>query len=102
MFKKIVTSFPSFLTRIELLKTCHMDVKLRDIFLASVDAVTPRKLVSGSNLLSFASENDREIIAIRQKDKDPIDIDITDKKVHIGELISRSNSPNLTPKHSKS
>lgn len=62
-----------------------MDVKLKNIFLASVDSVTPKRLVAQNKLLTWLNKNRREFIEIRKNDGDTMQIDITDKRIHVGE-----------------
>lgn len=67
-------------------KLCHMDIKLKEIFHASVNAVKPKQIVEKNKLLKFVYDKDhqREFIEITKNESDSLKLDITDKKIHIG------------------
>jgi hypothetical protein len=63
-----------------------MDIKLKEIFHASVNAVKPKQIVEKNKLLKFVYDKDhqREFIEITKNESDSLKLDITDKKIHIG------------------
>lgn len=65
-------------------RSCQMDVKLKEIFLTSVEAVKPKQII---NLKFICDDQRREFIEIRGKLSDSLQIDITDKKIHIGKIL---------------
>lgn len=68
-------------------RSYQMDLKLKEIFYASVNAVKPKQIVEKNQLLKFVHTEDRqrEFIEIRKTQSDSLKLDITDKKIHIGE-----------------
>ena len=85
----ILKRFSSKIHSVIEIKNEKMEKLIKDIFYASVNSVKPHELITKNNLIKISSENKREFIEIKNKDR-LSKIDVTGKKIHLGEFVNSS------------